>query len=544
LLQLYLDALPDGENKTTTFDVRASDALKVGLLQSLMIFKVYGSTKMERRFALEEGKPYETPITQLPGTTPIRLSIKERERWYLNVDLIRPEDYYPDPSGNGLYEIHKSEKDLHHVVELAEQGIYDLDVVNELHNSYEREYRERRRPSAMGQETSPPPSFRKKVVIKEFWGTLLNSDGRVAQRNVVCAIANDRFLIRKPEPNPFWHGESPFVACPIIRVPFSVWHKAVFDHASSLNLAMNEIFNLMIDGGIASVWGTKQIRTDMLVNPEQVSDGVPQGITLDVKNELPYGQKVMENLTEGQVPQDAMAMYEAMSREFEAAALTNELKMGQLPGRRTLATEINAIGEGQSTTLEGIAAVIEQDSFDRVLRKSWLCILQDADNLLSEDVVNAIGAPAAVSLRRMSPAQRFAAFATKSNISVDGLSAVIAKMANFQKQGALMQIVMANPLLMQAYQRKYSSEKQLEFMMKALNINPEDVEKTPEEIAQNDAEMARTQQAGQIINGPGQGAAPGGQQANGNVSTTGTDAGTASAVNQNTAPVTGMAGNA
>jgi len=524
--------------------VRASDALKVGLLQSLIIFKVYGSSKPERRYVLEEGKPYETPILQLPGTSPIRLSVKTRERWYLNVDLIRPEDYYPDPTGSGLYEIHKSEKDLHHVIELAEQGIYDMKTVMELHSSYEREYQERRRASAMGQETSPPPSFRKKVVIKEFWGTLLNSEGHVVQRNVVCAVANDRFLIRKPEPNPFWHGESPFIACPIIRVPFSVWHKAVFDHASSLNLAMNEIFNLMIDGGIASVWGTKQIRTDMLVNPEQVSDGVPQGITLDVKNELPYGQKVMENLTEGQVPQDAMAMYEAMSREFEAAALTNELKMGQLPGRKTLATEINAMGEGQSTTLEGIAGVLEQDCFDKVLRKGWLCILQDADNLLSEDVVNAIGAPAAVSLRRMTPAQRFAAFATASNIKVDGLSAVIAKMSNFQKQGALMQIVMANPLLMQAYQRKYSSEKQLEFMMKALNINPEDVEKTPEEIEQNDAEMARTQQAGAIINGPGAGAAPGGPQANGNVSTTGTDAGTASAVNQDTTPVTGVAGNA
>jgi hypothetical protein len=541
LLQLYLNNIPDGENKTTTFDVRASDALKVGLLQSLMIFKVYGSSKAERRYGVEEGKPYETPITQMPGTTPIRLTVKQRDRWYLNVDLIRPEDYYPDPSGNGLYEIHKSEHDLHHVVELAEQGIYDMDVVDQLHNNYEREYREKRRDSARGQERSTPPGFRKKVVIKEFWGTLLNSDGRVAQRNVVCAIANDRFLIRRPEPNPFWHGESPFVACPIIRVPFSVWHKAVFDHAASLNIAINEIFNLMIDGGIASVWGTKQIRTDMLVNPEQVTDGVPQGITLDVKNELPFGQRVMENLTEGQVPQDAMAMFEAMTREFESAALTNELRMGQMPAKRVAATEVNAMGEGQSVTLEGITGVIEQDCFDKVLRKAWLCILQDADNLLSEDVVNAIGATAAVTLRRMSPARRFAQYATTSSIEVGGISAIIAKLQDFQKQGALMQIVMSNPLLMQAYQRKYSSEKQLEFMMKSLNINPEDVEKTPEEIAQNDAEMARTQQASNIINGPGgQQGGQGVSQPAGNMANAGQGAQVAGQINQQTTPATGM----
>ena len=538
LLQLYLGTLPDGENDTTTFDVRASDGLKVGLLQSLMIFKVYGSTKYERRYGLEEGKPYETPITQLPGTTPMRLSVKTRERWYLNIDLIRPEDYYPDPSGNGLYEIHKSEQDLFHVMDLAEQGIYDKAIVEDLHTSYQREEQEKRRASAMGQERSSPPSFRKKVVIKEFWGTLLDSDGHVAQRNVVCAVANDRFLIRKPEPNPFWHGESPFVACPIIRVPFSVWHKALFDHASNLNLAINEIFNLMIDGGIASVWGTKQIRTDMLVNPEQVTDGVPQGVTLDVKNELPFGQKVMENLTEGQVPNDAMAMFEAISREFESAALTNELQMGSMPNKRVAAAEVGAMGEGQSTTLEGITGVIEQDSFDKVLRKAWLCILQDADNLLSEDVVNAIGATSAVAFRRMSPAQRFATFATASNIEVDGISALIAKSQNFQKQAAMMQIVMANPLLMQAYQRKYSSEKQLEYLMRALNINPEDVEKSPEEIAQNDAEMARTQQASNIINGPG-----GGQQ--GGPTSTAADAGQGAApaaqANQAANPMSGMA---
>jgi hypothetical protein len=317
-------------------------------------------------------------------------------------------------------------------------------------------------------------------------------------------------------------------------VPFSVWHKAVFDHASNLNLAINEIFNLMIDGGIASVWGTKQIRSDMLVNPEQITDGVPQGITLDIKNEVPWGQKVMDNLTEGQVPNDAMAMFESLSREFEAAALTNELRMGSMPQKRVAAAEVNSMDSGQSVTMEGIVGVIEQDSFDKVLRKSWLCILQDADNLLSEDVVNAIGATSAVAFRRMSPAQRFATFATASNIEVDGISAIIAKGQNFQKQGALMQIVMQNPLLMQAYQRKFSSEKQLEFLMKSLNINPEDVEKTPEEIAQNDAEMARTQQASQIINPSAQGKGTGTQ------ADAGQGAAPAAQVNQAAAPATGL----
>ena len=97
-----------------------------------------------------------------------------------------------------------------------------------------------------------------------------------------------------------------------------------------------------------------------------------------------------------------------------------------------------------------------------------------------------------------------------------------------------MQIVMQNPLLMQAYQRKFSSEKQLEFLMKSLNINPEDVEKTPEEIAQNDAEMAGTQQASQIINPSAQGKGTGTQ------ADAGQGAAPAAQVNQQAAPATGM----
>jgi len=533
LIQVYLEQLPDGLHDYTTFDVRMADAVKVGVLQSLMIFKIYGSVKTEKRYTLGGGDKYFTPLSQTAVRAPLTLKAKESDHWRLCIDLIRPDDYYPDPSGAGLYEIHKVERDIHEIVELAEQGIYDWDAVEQLQSSVERASEERRKDSLRGQERTVPPDFRKKIVLMEYWGTLLRADGRIAQKNIVCTIANDLYLIRPPEPNPFWHGESPFVVCPIIRVPFSVWHKALYDHASGLNFAINEMFNLIMDGGIASVWGTRQVRADMLEDPDEITAGVPQGVTLSVKNELPAGEKVLEVVATGAVPQDAMAVYEAMNREFEAAALTNELKLGQMPSKRVLATEVMATQEGQSTTLEGISGIMEQQCIEKVLRKSWLCILQDADNLLSEDVVNAIGAPAAVSLRRMKPAERFAAFAGYSDIKVYGLHAVLAKAQEFQKQAALMQIVMNNPLLAQAYQKRFSSDRQLDFLMKSLNINPEDVEKTPEEIQENEQEMARTQQMGQIINGPGGGTQVGGQAAQGNASTTGgAGPGMASEVNQ------------
>ncbi|PWT71718.1 MAG: hypothetical protein C5B59_17215 [Bacteroidetes bacterium] len=552
ILKFYINHLPDGENNTTTFDIRLSDAIKVGLLQSLMIFKVHGISKLERRHHMEEGDVSISPITNRVTKGPPHLSVEERERWHLQIDLIRGEDYYPDPSGEGLYEIHKVERDLHKIIELAEQGIYDKEAVDQLVNSYEREAQERRKDSDRGQERATPPSFRKKVVLMEFWGTLLNAEGRVAHKNCVATVANNLYLIRKPEPNPFWHGESPFVVCPLTRVPFSVWHKAVYDGASGLNFALNELFNLIIDGGISAVWGIKEITPEWLENPEEVSGGIAQGATIAVKAEKPANEPALRVSQTGNVPQDAMAVYEAINREFNLASFTNDLRLGQMPSKNVKATEVMQGQQGNSDIIDAVASLVEQQCIEKILRKSWLCILQDADQLLSEDLVSAIGAMSAVTFRKMTPEQRFAAFAPYSSIKVNGLTAVLQKMQGFQKFAALMQIVMNNPLLLQAFMKKFSGDKAVEFLMRCLNINPEDIEMSSEEQAQAEQTMQRTQQASNLINGPGpggpQGNAPGrvgGGQATGKVSNTG-NAGpqVPSEINQLTGPTTGMAGNA
>ena len=194
--------------------------------------------------------------------------MEEDEVWKLRVDLVQPEDYFPDPTGAGLYEIHSVERDLHEVIAMADEGVYDKSIVDQLIGiDFKKPEDEARDARDKNQDEVVTPSFRKRVVLDEFWGTLLKSDGSVAHRNCVCTVANKRFLIRKPEPNPFWHQLSPFVAEPIIRIPWSVWGKALFDDAVSLNLAQNELFNLILDGGMAAVWGTRQIRLEDLEDP-------------------------------------------------------------------------------------------------------------------------------------------------------------------------------------------------------------------------------------------------------------------------------------
>lgn len=487
LLDCFLNDLLVEDNVMSSFPILIGNALKIGALESLVVLKVHGNMVNDRVFTLEPGDRTINQEGSLEekGENP-KLVLKDRKVWKLRIDLVKNEDWLPDPTGAGLYEIHSAERDLSYVMKRAEEGVYSKAAVNRLvenHPDFRKDISLSRRARDAGQDEPIKPGFRKKVLIDEFWGTILDDKGKIVHENVFCTIGNNEFVLRQPKPNPFWHQESPFVSVPLIRVPFSVWHKALFDHAAQINFAMNEMFNLIIDGGISSVWGIKQLRVDDLEDPRVVTGGIPQGETLIVKSTLPHGQKVLETVSEGTVPTDAMLVLEMLSREFAAAALSNELKLGAFPAKQVKATEVVELSQSQAATLDSITADVERELIGKVLRKSWLTMLQNIDDVSSDKIINAIGIKATFRLSRMNPAERFAAFANTCSFKVHGLSAVLSKVRDFQKLMALLQAVSTNPILLQAFFKKYSPDKILSHLMKTLGVNPEQMERDEEELA-------------------------------------------------------------
>lgn len=473
LVDCHLDEILVEDNKTSSFPVLMSDGLKVGALESLVILKIHGNMVNDRRFQARTAPNGSTVLTPV-----------DFKHWKLRVELLPPENYLPDPTGAGLYEIHTSKRDLSYLVERAEEGIYDKRVVSQIQEDFTKQEEDtKRREFEKGQDETIKPSFRKKVQIDEFWGTIVDARGKVIHRNVFCAIANDKWVLRAPQPNPFWHQESPFLAVPLIRVPFSAWHKALFDHSVQINFAMNELYNLIIDGGLASVWGTRQVRVDDLEDPRQVSEGIPQGETLTVKNTLPHGAKVLETVTEGRVPDDAMAVLEMLSREHAAGSLSNELKLGSLPGKDVRATEVVELSQSQAVTMDGVISDVERELMQKAIKKIWLTMLQNIDDVASDKIVNAIGINGAFALSRMTPAQRYSVFSTSCSFQVFGLSQVLARVRDFQKMMALLQAVSNVPILLQAFFQKYSPDRVLSHMMKMLGINPSQMERDDKELS-------------------------------------------------------------
>lgn len=487
------------------FPTVVQNGIKVALLQSLLILKVYPKFSTINEFAVEYGdqEVAGTFADGSVGTMPQKVANlvrKDREEFSIAVDLINPSDYFPDPSGEGLYEIHEVERDISYVLDLAHQGVYDLSEVEQaIAESTSQMQKKSADARAKGQNPTKDAAVRKKIVLREVWGTILAEDGRVLHENIVMTIANDKYVIRQPTANPAWHGKSPFVKTPLMSVPFSVWHKALYDSAVSLNFALNELFNLILDGGISEVWGVKQVRLDDLENPEQISGGVRQGMTLAVKSTMPQGQKVLETVSAGSVPQASLAVYNITDREHQAASLMNDLKLGMLPSKQVKATEVIEASQQSGVLFDSIAKMVERNVIAEVYDRSWALTLQYSDAIPLSDLTDLVGMKKALLFRQMQAAERFVALYQGATFHVSGLSATLSRVKDFQKIMALLQAAASNPILMKAFIAKYDPDKLIVEIVKTLNINPATIQNDEQENVDIEQRMKGMAQISQLF---------------------------------------------
>jgi hypothetical protein len=475
LMMFYLNDMPRNGQDTIAFTEVFSDAIKVALMQAKMVFKTHGH-KVKKKFFVANGD---------------KLEAKEIAPWRLSIELVKNSAYWRDEKGRGLYKIHRVNRDWHEVEAMAESGAYDKAAVAKLKGM---DYPDTN-PDDWDADEIPTVSGRKNVVIDEVHGTLIDFDGKVIKRDCICAIANEKVVIRRPTDNPAWHGETPFDEINLIRVPYEFDQKALYDQVVPLNYALNEMFNLILDGGLAEVWGVKQLRVNKLADPTQVEGGISQGMTLAVTDELAAGDKVLENVTTGAVPGDALAVFNILSRSTRSAGLTNDIATGNLPSRQVKATEVVEASASQSVMMDAFVSNVEVQ-IGRVLKKAWLTILQNADDLLATTVNEAMTPGELFKFQRMSPAQRFATMGSKASIKVTGLSATIMRTREFQRIMAMLQVATTNPVLAREALKRFSPGKVITRLMKLLNLNPKDYEPSEEELAMIEKNVAMLAQQG------------------------------------------------
>jgi hypothetical protein len=354
--------------------------------------------------------------------------------------------------------------------------------------------------------TSPvSTAHRKQVKLQEFWGSIVDiTTGELLHENVIWTIANDRYLIRKPTPNPFWHGENPYVVAPLMRTIGSDRHYALMDAPSMNNKAVNELYNLVVDGGMMATYGIKQFRPDWLEDDAAYSEGFFPGQSVAVNSSCPPGAKAIERVDTATLGQESLAVLNLMNQEFNQSALTNDLRMGVMPNRAVKATEVVEANQSISSVFSGMSKQFENESIEKVLDKAWKVTLQHMNDLNSAEVQALLGPQRAQAISAMSPEERFAECISTAQFSVWGISRNLTKTKDFRKLTSLLQTLAASPQLMQEFTQKYSMTRFMDQLMRAVDINTDLLVMTPEEQQAAQQRMIQMMQAQAAMAGKGQ----------------------------------------
>lgn len=482
------------------------DAIKLGFLGSLMIAKVHGKYVPKVK--------YEVVTKMEAGSYKRKLVKQEDKKWQLVVEMIRQQDWKPDPTAkDGLFNMQDVYIDWHELDKLAQASKdsksaykYDLEAVAQLRltgigQSTLQEYEKSRE---TGQNIHNV-NYRHRIKLTEIWGNFVSPDGTLVYENCVAIIANDLTVVMLPQSIKSWHGEDPYVSTPILRVPHSVWGKTPIDAGAQLNLALNEMYNLMLDGGLAAVHGIKQVREHWLEDPSQIEDGIPAGETLRVNTSCPPGATALERVDTTTLPPEALPMYNLINQEFVTAVMSSDLRMGVQTQRAVKATEIVESSQANTSMLTAIAKHIEADFVKPTLFKAWLTIAQNMNDFDDKELAALLGEKRAKEIQAMGNEELFAETAEQIKFEVFGISETLNKQKEFTKLQAMLQTIASAPVLMEEFTKKYDFGKLLTELLKSMDV--------PMYKIQNDQILYANTGMGQQSNAP-QPAQPGqaGQQ--------------------------------
>lgn len=441
----------------------------------------------------------------------------DRMHGSLKIEAVDPRELYFDPTGRGLYRRRRRLIDKH-VVEgwkalRDDEGspIYDAAAIDRaiaMGTAGPETEREADKEEAQGHGEGERGT-RKEVWIDEFLGTILDREGSdVYGSPRLVVLANEREVIRGPEPNPFWHGRDWIVFSPIIPIPFSVYGKTYVEDFKDIAKMFDELTNLILDATRTAAMNAFEGNPDWFENPEQLNDGVhPNKVFIRSEDAVP-GEPGIRSLELGQ-PQalaSAVQIWQGIKQQTRESASQNELNLGQIPPKGDItATEIIGVQSGTQALVSSIATDLEEQVLDPILDLSWWTFLQHFEPASDPEMARAVGRENAAMIVARREEFRDRSFRFKAN----GITGMLARQQRVRALLSALQVIGSNPVLAQAYAQEYSLARTVEQILRDSGADLTRIEKTPQERRREELAAARAAASGGAAHGEAPGAAPG-----------------------------------
>lgn len=296
------------------------------------------------------------------------------------VETVDPRLVWLDATGRNLYRIRRTIVDKHQLLRDAGlrdrkgRSIYNIEAIKLLGSHLEYEDISRR--EQLTGDSQHATSTREQITLDEYIATVVTSDGRVLADNALMVVANGNFLIRGPEPNPFWHKKDWLSYTPLISAPLSVYGRSYMEDFGSIAETFNSLTNLILDAVQTSSLRAFAIVPSMLMDPAQALEPITPNKVYRLEDGADAAQ-FLQAVELGRLPPESVQVWTTMKNELREAADINEIGLGQFaPKSRTSATEISQTQESSSALIRSVANTVENRFLNPQLDLIWKTGLQ------------------------------------------------------------------------------------------------------------------------------------------------------------------------
>lgn len=404
------------------------------------------------------------------------------EEGYTSLEIVDPYNFWFDPTGRNLYRIHREELDLHELRALAELRDGDAELFNrDALNSalvegagYQAQFRaEREKRTGTGQWAQ---SNRKPIIIDEYLCDIIDYEGRIRARNVLCVVANNKWLIRGPEKNPFEHGKDWMVASPIITVPSAPYGRSYAENFAQLTRTFNEMTNLILDGILATTMKVFAVVPGYLEDPSQIDDGIAPNAMLRLIEGI-ENEQALKSVDMGSLDPQAFQVWQMLKKELQEGAAFNDMTLGNsAPKGRTSATEIDTVSDNSSQYMRAIANNIETLLLEPTLDIIWKTSLQFLSKR-DKEVELAVGPQWFQTLLRMK--KDFLSY--RVTFVCRGITSLLARKQKLQEFLQFLQICTQNPEMAQVLTSTWPAEKLFAYLAMLMDVDVNQLQGTPQQ---------------------------------------------------------------
>lgn len=364
--------------------------------------------------------------------------------WGLETKRFEPWKQYADPDRlprkpwSGLYAIHEEFVDLHVLQEMQANGLLqNIDLVGidnaptDTASMYRRKGEEQREEERRkSTDSSMRNKYRKQILVREFWGTVLDASGRLAAKNVSFTVAGSQ-VIRPARNTPFTGG--------LVRWPWVDWSPiphvtryhgyGLFEGVLAIWKLKSQLLNLYLDNENFRINNMFELDPSKLRNP--ADDEVFPGKKFIRKIGAEPGPAVMPVAKSQSNLQDVQFIWGIATQLWENGSFVTEFVKGEQGSRRDItATEVQAKTQQAMGVFDSIGSDIEDGAVSalhcahEVLRTFWYDLSQPQFKKMIRTN------PLAQAIQQgMMPQERMQQMALQAEFKIGGVSKAFEKSA-------------------------------------------------------------------------------------------------------------------